>query len=613
MEYLFASLILVSLAMVPVIFSDARKGGALVLGLIELIVVFLVSYSSAMGFVGFMWGWPALVLLLILAVVNFFVSAGPYDEFNPRTLWVGVPVVVLLLFGVIASGALFRANDYATMVGPIPEQNWSQDIQPKDPQHMRMSSTANAVYQAQKVLGNLGAIGSQFQVTSDTVTLQMINKDLWYVLPLDYTGFTVWTSASGSPGFVKVHAGDHTRQPEMVEFQNQRKMVYSPGAYMSYDLERHLRQNGFMTKELIDFQFEVDEEGQPWWVVTVAEPQIVWFASKVIGAAVVNPFTGEITYHTKDDAPVWIDRLDPSHLVKDYLSWWGTYSGGFWNSIWSGQGLLEPEEPNLIYGSDGHPWWVTGITSPNANDESLVGMMYTHSRTGENRYYKILGASTDAGILEAVEKNADVQYLKLHGEDPQIYNVNGTIASVVPLFSESGAFQKVAIVEITNIQTVALGNNQYEAIRNYEQKIAQIGSQMAFATDRKLLTIEGIVDRFQPDFGGTSTTYYLRLKGINVLFAGGASELVAPVLRVTQPGDRVRIEYYASGEAEVAMRNFANLTLPLDASAASQGATEAASQRLNKEEDNRDVASMREAIMKMTPEQLKALMSKVKK
>ena len=608
--YVFiAAIICTVLGVLPLLVNKKVKA-AIYTGVISLWLVWGILYLSTPSTVYPLGGIPGFMvfLLWIAAAIIDAILEGKF------TYVAFFPIFTALIYmGSCTLGSgMFRASDYKNMIGTMEERVWTQDVQPKDPKHMRMSTTENAVYLAKKVLGEAGAVGSQFQISEGLMTLQRINNELWYVVPLDYGGISVWTSTDGVPGYIMVHGEDPHRPAVLKMLPDKEKMQYTPGAFFWNELERHLRNSGFLNTGLVDYTFEIDENGKAWWVVTAYKPTIMWSGEKITGVVIVDPASGDPEFFPQDKIPDWVDRAVPRSFIENYLTWSGKYVHGWKNTWWGGRGITQPETPNLIYGSEGQADWVTGITSQSSKDDSLIAVVYTNSRTGQSVRYAVRGGSTDAAVLDAVNKNSHVEYKKLHGVDPQLYNVYGTMASVVPLLNESHAFQGVAIVSINNIQTVAVGNDQYEALREYEKLIMRGGQQVVLDKERVLKKIEGVVDRRNQEALNSGTTYYLHLKEVPHIFTGGAGELSVK-LPLTQAGDRVVIEYYDSDRDVVPMHAFENLSLPLTQTGAQKEVRAKNVQEREKQEAKQDTDTIREGIKDLTPEQLQELKKHIPK
>lgn len=608
MYYLFAALISAFVGIIPLLFAK-RSVAAISQGIATFLVGWGLSYLVIASTVYPLFGSVGVMTLLWWVVAAFIIIVIYEEKFWVWIFPVGGLVVYIII--AIANSAMLNANGYASMInhlGSIEDRVWTQDVQPKDPAHMRMASKENALYQARKVLGSAGAIGSQFQVNE--ITAQMVGNELVFVAPLDFAGFSIWLNTNGAPGYIKVSGEDPHRQAELVQFSEGKHMRFTPGAFFGDNLERYLRNNGYLGVGLTDYTFELDDNGNPWWVITVFKPTLGWSGEKVLGVVLVNPFTGSITFCELGNVPDWVDRVVPDEFIGNYLRWQGIYSSGWLNSWWGRKGLTAPDGTALlIYGADNRPEWVTDISSTNERDDSLVALIYTNSRTGKSVRYQMPGGGTTSAVLDAVNKNQDVQYKHLHGAAVQLYNVHGLATAVVPLLNESHAFQGVAMVSINDIQAVATGRSAQEAVRNYEKLLTETGRRATVEGERDIRVVEGIVSIVGSEVTPTQgTVHYLYLKGVPHLFIAGAGH--SPELPVTREGHRVRIEMYDSKRDVIPMHGFDNLSIELSESQV-QAASRARDTSTRREQEGKeDKRTIIERMKKMSPEQLKELLEK---
>jgi len=596
----FMALVVSALGVVPLLIW--KKGlAAAITAAASALVLWPIIYAAKPTLV-----WPLFGLLGVLVVVWWCGVAIAHvamvsDSYNREgvnhLIWIiaVLGVGALLGRGCAGCGAI-RSSEYAGLIGPVDERVWTQDVQPKDPKHVRLVPREMASWLADKQLGEApGAIGSQFQVSHEHMTLQMIKGELWYVAPLEFRDFSSWTASDVSPGYVMVHGEDPLRP---VVVKTDEKFAYMPGAYFSHDLERHLQYAGYLTKGLADFSFEIDEDGHPWWVVTVFEPTIAWWGEKVLGIVIADPTGGTNQFYELGKAPKWVDRVMPGEFVENYVDSRGAYSRGWINSWWGKKDLTMAGKPTVIYGSDGDPWWVCDVTSSNQSDESLVGLMYVDSRTGKAVYYRAVGGTEEA-VLKAVDNK--VSYRKWHGASPVLYNIYGTMASIVPLLGENHTFQGVAVVRVDNLQ-VAIGDSAEAAFREYQRLISQNGQEIAPELAHNLRTLVGQVDRVATEIREKGTLYYLHLAGVKRLFTGGGE--LSPKLPLTRPGDTVEIEFIDSGESVEPLNKFDNRSLPLDKAPVQAAAERAAAERRDQTRAHRNARDLREKLKKMSDEEL---------
>jgi len=589
-----------------------RLGAAITLfivsGIIFWFIVWFVLPSTAypvFGFVGFM----TVIVWLAAAIIDGVGGAGP-----SYIAWFPVGGFVIFVGTWVAGWSIFNANGYATMIGAMESREWTQDIQPKDPRHMVMVTPENALYLARKAIGQEGAIGSQFNIDADNLALQRVRGELVYVLPLDYTGFGVWTSAGGVPAYIIVYAEDPERRPEMVKLPTGHEMYYMPGAYFSYYLERHLRQLGYIDTAFTNSLFMLDDQGQPWWVTKTYKPTIMWSGAKVNGVLVTNPSDGGARWYALSDAPKWAERIMPRDFIRNYISWWGDLSGGWWNSFWSGKNLTKPEEGGtvIIYGSDNRPMWVTDVTSQSSKDDSLVGLIYTDTQTGNSTYYAVGGGGTVKAVLAAVNRNQDVQYRHLHGGYAQLYNIDGTMGEIVPLLNQNDAFQGVAIVELKNPQDVAVGSTQFEALNRYKAILARRGQQIAIAGTAEAQTLRGTMERIRQDVSGTGGgLYYFMVTGTPHIFTASSQDY--PKLPLVEKGDTIELRYLASGESVLPVTEFDDLNIVVERTQAEQQVEAAAIARQQRELKRDQGVDAEAQFRQLTPEQQRELLKGIKK
>lgn len=595
--FIILALITALLGVVPLVAARKFVASA-VTGVLAFLLLWFIYYLATPSLV-----WPLYGAIGIFVIVFWFVSAcvegGMTDDF-PKIggSFFAVGLVILIISGMAGCGA-FRYSDYKSLIGDVGKREWTNDVQPKDPRHVRLVPKELAFYLATKQFGEVGgAIGSQFHVSEEEMTLQLINGELWYVAPLEYSGYSVWTTQGYTPGYVMVHGEDPKRQ---VIVKTGDKFRYMPSAYFGDNLERHLWHK-YYDKGLTDYSFEIDEQGKTFWVVTMFEPTIAWSGKKVTGVLIVDPTTGDDTFYPLGKVPDWVDRVVPESFVENYIDWYGEYVSDWWNSWWGQKDVFEAENPSIIYGSDGNPYWVTDITSKSDKDKSLIGLVYTNSRTGKSVIYHAIGG-TDSAVLQLV--NNKVSYQKLHGSSPVIYNIYGVMTSIVPLLGESHTFMGVAFVDVANLQ-LAIGSDQLTAFREYQKLITTAGQQLAPEKTQDFEQIKVTIDRFAAEVRGSETVYYLHASGYQHVFT--ASGDISPKLPLTKEGDEVTIGFLKSDEDVVPISSFDNENIPLLTSKTQKEVRAKVAERTQQVLEEKQVKDARGQLQNMSDKEVRELL-----
>ena len=607
MFYLLPALLLGFVSALPAFLSRSMRGMGVLLAVAYTLVLWYVMYVNASGFVGPMFSGYliavavfASITLIIAILTDHHSSVGLGSIALPVSLW------LIIGFVFVSSWGIFNASDYRALVGQMEDRVWTQDIQPKDPEHVRQVSAENALYLARKVVGELGTVGSQFQVDDRVLAPQLINKELWYVVPLDFSGWRAWSNAGTVIGYIMISAEDPNRQPVVKQLPKEEQFVYTAGAWFGDNLERHIRLSGnLLSSDIVATHLELDDSDKAWWVTTLTKPTIGQFGDKIFGVALTNPVTGEIVTYDPGEVPSWVDRVMPQGLIYSYLNDWGKYVHGGWNYLFGSRDITEAENSSLVYGAGGEAVWVSGITSTNNEDDSLIGVVYTNTHTGKSVFYQVKGGGTDTSVLSAVDKSQDVQFKKLHGTDPQIYNILGTMADIVPLVNENHAYSGVAIVNVNNVQQVAVGRNLAEAIRQYESTVTQSGNFASLGTGRKVLEIDGVVSRVGQECIQSGSTFYLVVSGSTHAFIGDTTEF--PALPLVRIGDKMHIGYYESGDAIVPIRSLKNTSLVLAESATEEKVVVRAEESRDENEAKASRITVEERMKNASPEDLKKI------
>lgn len=444
----------------------------------------------------------------------------------------------------------------ASALRDVPTVQEVADTMPvMNPEHVRLVPLETALWKAQKTVGELG---TGFEVGE--LSIQMIEGKLYWVAPLEFRSFFKWLSYKQTPGFVLVDGED----PDAPAVLHQSPVVYSPSAFFAHDLSRHLYAS-HNDVYLLEASLELDDEFQPWYVMSVGHPTVGKTGVKVTGVIVVDPETGEQQDYTLTDMPQWIDEAIPEYVAERQNYWFGRYAHGFWNSLFSQKDVHVPTEWNDeidvfgVIGADNRFYWFTGHTSPSAQDDSLMGYTMTDGRTGVIYYYRDAVGYYNEGAAVSSVNAAVSNYAGWHGAQPLLYNLYGAESYIVPVLSENDKLQAIGIVNAKTGQTI-VKPTKAEALLVYRQYLGSgLGNAIPTQTGT-VATKEGKVSRVGAAVIGGNTMFYLHLEDSELVFTANAS--ISSKVALTQPGDTVSLGYLDTAETTVPLVSFDNLSLP---------------------------------------------------
>ncbi len=398
--------------------------------------------------------------------------------------------------------------------------------------HVRVVPEESAIFSGNKVVGQLGAY---YRVGAYTV--QAEGGRLAWVAPLDFQGSIQWVARRSSPGVIVVSAENPDAPAEL---RQRAPLRYIPSALLNDNLERHVYFRYGM-EAILETTLQLDAAGDPKYLCTLGRPTIGWSGERVTAVVIVDPATGamqRVPREQFDTLPAWVSRVFPPDLVLDYNDWFGRYVHGWWNAQLTKRDVHLPARDE-VFGMLVEPSrfvWFVDHTSPSATDDSMTGFTYTDSRTGAMTYYTSSGGQFNSSAAErSVAANPIVRQARLIPTQPILYNAFGQNTWAVPIVSDNGKFQTLALVAAAGGHVVV---GETGAPSPADAAFAEYRSYVGDRTSggpAALLEISGTVDRFA-DSGGR---IYFTLRERRGVFS--AADSGDPDLVLARPGDRVRV------------------------------------------------------------------------
>ncbi len=460
------------------------------------------------------------------------------------------PVVVIALcmavglVGSLISMPIFHAKAYYNLL-QVETGDFTEDVAQISYNEIPMLDEDSAIQLGKRALGNISTnsnLVSQFEV-SDNYSQINYNQQPVRVSPLEYGDIIKWFNnrSEGLPGYIVVNMV--TQEAELVQLEEGIK--YSDCEHFNRNLYRHLRFN-YPTFMFGDMNFEIDDEGNPWWVCSREVRTIGLFGGvDVKGAVLVNAVTGECEYY--EEVPSWVDRVYSASTIITQYNYRGALVNGWLNS-WLGQkGVTTTTEGYNYIALNDDVYMYTGVTSA-GSDESNVGFILVNQRTKEAKYYNITGAEEYSAMSSA---EGAVQHLNYSATFPILLNISDQPTYFMALKDSAALVKMYAMVNVSDYQVTATGSTVAECQANYETLLIQNGIKVEDPVEEVVAdtaTVSGVVEEIRSAVISGDTYYYLRLEDGDSYYAISAAQAEEAV--ILNEGDRVTITYELPEDGE---------------------------------------------------------------
>jgi hypothetical protein len=511
--------------------SDAKKviipvAVTVVFGLVSFYLVLPAINIYNSGF----WGWLlCLAGVYIISAITCGMENGKFDTRNAGKgirypFYLILAIIAVLVIGSISSAKIFNAKRYAGLID-VSTADFKDDMpETTNVNNIALMDTASASIIGNRTLGSLSQVVSQY-VISPTYSQINYHNTPKKVANLEYADFFKWfqNRSNGIPGFVMVDPLNNTA--EYVELS--KSMKYAESAYFGKDLKRALR-FAYPTKIFHKFYFEIDENGNPYYIVSCKTPHAGLFGAMDVNEVILfNPVDGTSKLYDLEDVPSWVDIVFDGDLASDKYNWFGTLSGGFWNSVIGNKNCKRATNDYGYIVLNDDVWYFTGVTSVN-EDESNIGFILTNARTGEYKFYPVIGAE-EYSAMHAAE--GEVQEKGYQASFPSLINVGGQATYIMVLKDSGGLVKLYALVNVEKYSMVATGATQQEAMAAYRKLLERDGISVVdneslkkaevTITDVRMITVDDLPTVYLTGDDGNVYKGYLNLDESLVLIQKG--------------------------------------------------------------------------------------------
>jgi hypothetical protein len=410
-------------------------------------------------------------------------------------------------------------------------------------------------------------------------TLQYVNSQMWYVFPLEFDGAGNKARLHAIvPGYIMVSAQDPNAFP-VEHYDGLYSMIISLGGGQGSDPVRWAYDHGYSGYLLDDPTLEINDQGLPFYTVTMLRPRVGWTFDAPVGVLVINAHTGQISRYALDDVPYWVDRVYSQQMAMTIANWYGEYSqAGFQGVGSSNANRFEVSgAPVMVYTGSGHPVWRMLLTSFNS-DNSVSKIIEMNAATGAMRVYTPqLPMGVEAPVLQAFDNASGVGASLVKADHYQavdlalhvIYGQLTWMATYEPQGSNP-SFVGLGFVDAyqATANNVVFGSSKSVALANYLTQLASQGSANGAAPEQggQYQTITGKITAIGWDVTGGQKYWYITLSGQPGHVYVGTVSSVGPALVLAQTEDRVTITVLNVGaqESTQTMQSFADTRIPLN-------------------------------------------------
>ncbi|MGE8203690.1 hypothetical protein ACQKP0_03935 [Heyndrickxia sp. NPDC080065] len=519
-------------------------------------------------------GFRLILGFLITFVITYFgLVDHTWEAFISYGLFlVGIFLLVDILYSQVKYGsltpllgiALIIGGLYFTFVYPLTITNTKYEFVKQkvkvaekeksviDEKHIPVVPEKYARYRSEKLIGELKH-SSYYDLGESTI--QKIDNHLYWVTPIEYTGFFKWMKGEKVPGYIKMSAEDERAEAQLVEAN----MTYVPSAYFGKDIKRHVRKY-HKDMILLDVSFEPDDQDHPYYVIPYGKYVKFRNIIDVKGIYLVDPITGKIQDYSLDNLPDFIDHAIPTSVAEDWNEWYGKYVHGFWNSLLAQEDVMVPtqwddvDEVNGVFNQDLQLNWFTDFTRPKSDSGAMVSYSILNARTGKFTFItEGNGLLNGKSAMNVAEKTFRAN--KYEAGTPILYSIYGQFTWVVPLMDSNHVFREMMLVNAKDEKVYSTGDSKRKLFDEYKYAIAtKLGKDETTPTDIALLkSLKGKVSHVYKAETDRGTSVKFMIEGNDKIFVVQSTDF--PYSIFIEKGSLVEFNYIDTEEIIASVNN----------------------------------------------------------
>lgn len=451
-------------------------------------------------------------------------------------------IIGLTMLATLLSQPIFHARSYSNILQPQ-EGSFAQDVEQIQIGQLPVVDRGTAENLGNRKMGEMGDLVSQYNIDGTYSQITVKNQPV-RVSPLEYADLIKWftNQKQGIPYYISIDMA--TQEAALNKLDE--PIRYSKSDKFQRDLTRHLRFQ-YPFDIFGESNFEIDEEGRPFWVTAVMKPKVFLLGAFDSTAAIVtDAHTGVSTRYEIGDVPEWVDRVFSSDIVMQQLKWNGELKSGFINSLFGQRGVTHPTDGYNYLSLKNDIYMYTGITSV-ISDASNIGFVLSDLRTKETKFYNIPSAEEKSAMDSAQGSVQEKGYIATF---PILINLNNRPTYFMALKDNANLTKMFALVDAQNYQSVAVGGSVTEIMDKYSRLNPTMSIDENGAEKLVEKTIE--VTQVQSAVMEGNTMYFIHAANDPVIYT--ASIQVSNRLPFLQAGDRISLTGVEHGKDQFVIR-----------------------------------------------------------
>lgn len=415
-------------------------------------------------------------------------------------LVVAIMVVTLLIVIInIVLSPFFNAKSYSKRISINEDKEFVDNVKPVDFNSIPLLDKDSSQKLGDRVMGQMSELVSQFYV-SDLYTQINYNNEIIRVTPLEYDGIIKYFTnrKDGVKGYITVNSVNGEAKLTKLD----KGMRYMPSAMFNENLYRKLRFS-YPTKIFGTETFELDNDGNPYWIVPCIKYAGVELKRDAEGVIIFDPITGKSNYYKVSDVPTWVDHVYSADIILEQVNDWGKYNNGFFNSVFGQKNVVKTTTGYNYMTMNDDVYLYTGITSV-ASDESNIGFILTNMRTKETNFYSISGAEEYSAMASA---KGQVQQMSYTASFPLLINLNNRPTYLMSLKDNAGLVKMYAFVDVVDYQKVVVTDASKGIEKASSNYLEEIGNTVEDTTENVEKTI--VVSDIVTSIIDGNTYYYI--------------------------------------------------------------------------------------------------------